>query len=77
MVGEQILWDRTPPGRLGIFKKRIYRMDAGTGQIVYVYFQNPTYPGDFPGTDFVILLRCQLRVVSSPCAPSQTDELTT
>ena len=28
-------------------------MDAGTGQIVYEYFQNPTYPGDFPGTDFL------------------------
>ena len=41
-------------GRLDIFKKRLYRMDAGSGQMVYVYFQNPTYPGDFPGTDFLI-----------------------
>ena len=37
------------PGRLGIFKKRLCRMDAGSGQIVYVYIQNPTYPRDFPG----------------------------
>ena len=29
-------------------------MNAGSGQMVYVYFQNPTYPGDFPGTDFLI-----------------------
>ena len=29
-------------------------MNAGSGQMIYVYFQNPTYPGDFPGTDFLI-----------------------
>ena len=29
-------------------------MNAGSGQMVYVYFQNPTYPGDFPGTNFLI-----------------------
>ena len=29
-------------------------MDAGSGQMVYIYFQNPTYPGDFPWTDFLI-----------------------
>ena len=54
MGGGANLRDRTPPGRLGIFKKRLCRMDAGTGQIVYVYFQSPTYSGDFPGADFLI-----------------------
>ena len=49
-------------------------MDAGTGQFIYVYFQNPTYPGDFPGTDFVIMLRCHLSLVPSPLAPNQTGE---
>ena len=29
-------------------------MDAGSGHVVYVYFQNPTYPRDFPRTDFSI-----------------------
>ena len=29
-------------------------MDAGSGHVVYVYFQNPTYPRDFPGTDISI-----------------------
>ena len=29
-------------------------MDAGSGQMVYEYFQNPTYLGVFPGTDFLI-----------------------
>ena len=48
--GEQILPDRTPPGGLGIFKKRLCRMDAGSGQMVYVYFHSPTCPRDFPGT---------------------------
>ena len=52
--GEQILPDRTPPGRLEIFKKRLCRMDAGSGQMVYVYFHSPTCPRDFPGTDFLI-----------------------
>ena len=52
--GEQILPDRTPPGGLGIFKKRLCRMDAGSGQMVYVYFHSPTCPRDFPGTDFLI-----------------------
>ena len=52
--GEQILCYRTPPGRLEIFKKRLCRMDAGNGQMVYVYFHNPTCPRDFPGTDFLI-----------------------
>ena len=51
---EQILCYRIPPGRLGIFKKRLCRMDAGSGQMVYVYLQNPTYPRDLTGTDFSI-----------------------
>ena len=51
---EQILCYRIPPGRLGNFKKRLCRMDAGSRQIVYVYFQNPTYPRDFTGIDFLI-----------------------
>ena len=40
--------------RLRIFKKRLYSMNADSEQMVYVYFQNPTYPGDFSGTDFLI-----------------------
>ena len=52
--GEQILPDRTSPGGLGIFKKRLCRMDAGSGQMVYVYFHSPTCPKDFPGTDYLI-----------------------
>ena len=51
--GEQILCYRIPPRRLGIFKKRSFRMDAGSGQMVYVYFKNSTYPRDFPVTNNV------------------------
>ena len=29
-------------------------MDAGSGQMVYVYFHSPTCLRDFPGTDFLI-----------------------
>ena len=47
------------PGQLEMFKKRLCRINAGSGQMVYVYFQNPTYPGDFSGTDFMILVMGQ------------------
>ena len=29
-------------------------MDAGNGQMVYIYFLNHTYPRDIPVTDFLI-----------------------
>ena len=54
--GVQILCDRTPPRRLEIFKKRLLRMNGSSRQMVYVNFQNPTCPRDFPGTDFLILV---------------------
>ena len=58
--GEQILNDRTPPGRLRIFKKRLYSMNADSEQMVYVYFQNPTCHRDFTMTVFLIIwLRSQ------------------
>ena len=35
----------TPPRRLEIIKKRLCRMNAGSRQMIYIYFQNPIYPG--------------------------------
>ena len=29
-------------------------MEAGGGEMVYIYFHDPTCPRDFPGTDFLI-----------------------
>ena len=40
---EQILCLRTPPGRLIFFKMRLCRMNAGSGQMVNVYFQSPCW----------------------------------
>ena len=51
---ENPICDRTPPRRFEIFKKRLLRMNASSRQMVYVNFQNPTCPRDFPGTDFLI-----------------------
>ena len=51
--GEQILCDQTPPGQLEIFQKQLWRMNASSREMVYVNFQNPTCPRDFPGTDFL------------------------
>ena len=36
-------------------------MNAGSWQMVYVYFQSPTYSGEFPGTDFFIFEILQLQ----------------
>ena len=41
---EQILCYRIPPKQLGIFKNQLCRIDIDSGEMVYVYFQNPTYP---------------------------------
>ena len=60
--GVQILCNRTPPRRLIFFKKRLCRVNAGSEQMVYVYFQNPTCHRDFTITVFLIIwLRRQSR----------------
>ena len=54
LLHENPICDRTPPRQFKIFKKRLLRMNASSRQMVYVNFQNPTCPRDFPGTNFSI-----------------------
>ena len=65
--GVQILCRRTPPRRLISFKKRLCRVNAGSEEMVYVYFQNPTSHRDFTITVFLIIwLRRQSRGKVAP-----------
>ena len=59
--GEQIFCYQTPPGRFEIFKKRLCRVNAGSGQMVFVYFENPTCHRDFPGTNFCFFENIPIR----------------